>query len=239
MRVSLIVDKDRVLYAYPQRKFAQKPCTSTCKRPPISSLTFSRDFPPADIASKHRQPKSCGCCSWNLGDWMFGEPFWPKPIVAQGQGRVDCRGRVPGVNQTQGFALKAKKTKAKSAHCHIVLHPARSSVSHAFVHMWQEETKKGGAYYNSPPSRKTQEAPHCHQWSSSLSSILGYCLLHGCCRIGVQPSDHINCDGQRTFGVWQCRHPSIDPVCIVWVERTPGRVWQEKICGKINILISV
>ena len=81
------------------------------------------------------------------------------------------------------------------------------------------------------PSRKTQEAPHCHQWSSSLSSILGYCLLHGCCRIGVQPSDHINCDGQRTFGVWQCRHPSIDPVCIVWVERTPGRVWQEKISG--------
>ena len=26
-------------------------------------------------------------------------------------------------------------------------------------------------------------------------------------------------------------HPSIDPVCIVWVERTPGRVRQEKISG--------
>jgi hypothetical protein len=63
--------------------------------------------------------------------------------------------------RTQGVTLKAKKTKAEPARCLAVLDQgARSSVSHAFVRTQQEETKKGGAYHNSPPSRKTQRAPH-------------------------------------------------------------------------------
>ena len=98
VRVSLLVGEDQVLYAYPQRIFARKPCTSTCKRPPVSSLMFGRDFPPADVASKRHQPKSCGSCPQNLGNQTFGKPFWPKPVVAQDQERVDCRGRVPGVH---------------------------------------------------------------------------------------------------------------------------------------------
>ena len=62
--------------------------------------------------------------------------------------------------------------------------------------------------------------------------------LCGSCRISVRPSDCIDCNQQRTFGIWQCRHPFIDPVCVVWVERAPGRVWQEEIRDKINKLIS-
>ena len=93
--VSLFVNKDRVSSVFPQRKFAQKPCTSTCERPTVSSLTFGRDFTPADVASKSRRPKSRDRCPRNLGDRTFVEPFRPEPVVAQGQGRVDCRGRVP------------------------------------------------------------------------------------------------------------------------------------------------
>jgi hypothetical protein len=126
--VSLFVNKDRVPRVFPQRKFARKPCTSTCERPPISSLMFGRDFTPTDVGSKHRRPKSCGHCPQNLGNRTFGKPFWPEPVVAQGQGRVASRGCVP-----QDFALKAMKTKAKSAHCRAVLHRARSSISRAFI----------------------------------------------------------------------------------------------------------
>jgi hypothetical protein len=50
--ISLFVDEDRVPWVFPQRKFARKPCTSAYKRPQVSSLTFGRDFTPADIASK-------------------------------------------------------------------------------------------------------------------------------------------------------------------------------------------
>jgi hypothetical protein len=96
--VSLFVDKDWVPRVFPQRKFARKPCTSACERPPVSSLTLGRDFTPADIASKRRRPKSCGRRPQNLGDQMFGKPFWPKPVIAQCQGRVASRGRVPGVH---------------------------------------------------------------------------------------------------------------------------------------------
>jgi hypothetical protein len=98
MRVSLLIDKDQVPYAYPQRIFVWKPCTSACERPLVSSLMFGRDFPPTDVASKRRQLKSRGRCPQNLGNQTFGEPFWLKPVVAQGQGRVDCRGCVPGVH---------------------------------------------------------------------------------------------------------------------------------------------
>jgi hypothetical protein len=96
--VSLFVNEDRVPRVFPQRKFARKPCTSACERLPVSSLTFGRDFTPADVVSKRRRPKSRGCRPQNLGDRTFGEPFRPKSVVAQGQGRVASRGRVPGVH---------------------------------------------------------------------------------------------------------------------------------------------
>jgi hypothetical protein len=96
--VSLFVDEDRVPRVFSQRKFAQKLCTSVCERPPVSSLTFGRDFTPANVASKRRRPKSRGRCPQNLGDRTFGKPFWPEPVVAQGQGRVASRGPVPGVH---------------------------------------------------------------------------------------------------------------------------------------------
>jgi hypothetical protein len=96
--VSLFINKDRVPRVFPQRKFARKPCTSTCERPPVSSLTFGRDFTPADVASKRRRPKSRGHHPQNLGDQTFGKPFRPEPVVAQGQGRVASWGCVPGVH---------------------------------------------------------------------------------------------------------------------------------------------
>ena len=133
--ISLFVDKDWVPWVFPQRKFARMTCKSTCVCPHISSLMFGRDFTPADVVSKSRRPKSRGHCLQNLGHRTFGEPFQTKPLVAQGQERVDCRGRVPGEHPNpRDFTLKAKKTEAESARCCAVLHQARSSVSREFVH---------------------------------------------------------------------------------------------------------
>jgi hypothetical protein len=146
VRVSLLVDKYQVPWAFPQRKFSQKPCTSACEHPPVSSLTFGRDFTPPDVASKRCRPKRRPSSS-NLRDHLFGQLFWPKSVIAQGQGRVDCCSHVSGVHRTRtkGFALKAKKTKAKSVHRCGRLPHVRSSVSCAFVVTRQAEMKNGAA----------------------------------------------------------------------------------------------
>ena len=94
VRVSLLIDEDRAPLVFPQRKIARKLCTSTCKRPQVSSLTSGKVFPAADVVSKSRRPSSCSR-PHNQGDRTFGELFRPEPVIAQGQGRVDCRGRVP------------------------------------------------------------------------------------------------------------------------------------------------
>jgi hypothetical protein len=88
------VDKELAPRAIPERIYARKPCASAYERPPARSLTFGKLFQAAAAASKSCQPKSRGRPQ-NQGDRRGCEPFWPKPVVAQGQGRVDCRGRVP------------------------------------------------------------------------------------------------------------------------------------------------
>ena len=95
VRVSLLFDKATVLWGiFPKTKLARKLCTSAWERPQVSSLTFSKVFSAADVASKSHRPSSCSRPQ-NRGGQTFGEPFRPKPIVAQGQGRVDCCGPVP------------------------------------------------------------------------------------------------------------------------------------------------
>ena len=54
------VDKDLAPQVIPERIYARKPCTSACERPSVSSLTFGKVFPAADVASKSRRPSSCG-----------------------------------------------------------------------------------------------------------------------------------------------------------------------------------
>jgi hypothetical protein len=89
------VDEDLALRAIPERIYARKPFASACERPPArSSLTFGKLFPAADVSSKSRRPRSRGRPQ-NQGGRAFRELFRPEPIVAQGQGRVDCRGRMP------------------------------------------------------------------------------------------------------------------------------------------------
>jgi hypothetical protein len=93
--VDSFVDEDLAQRAISGRIYARKPCrTSACKRPPTSSWAFGKDYPAADVASKSRRPKSRGRPQ-SRGGQTFREPFWPKLVVAQGQGRVDCRGCVP------------------------------------------------------------------------------------------------------------------------------------------------
>ncbi len=88
------VDEDLAPRAIPEKIYTQKSCTGACKRPQVISLTFGKLFPAADIARKSRRPRS-RVRPQNQGGRAFREPFRPEPVVAQGQGRVDCRGRVP------------------------------------------------------------------------------------------------------------------------------------------------
>ena len=94
-RVSLLVNKDTVPWGiFPERKFTRKLCRSAWEHPPVSSLTFGKIFYAADIASKSRRPSSHSRPHNRCGR-TFGKPCPPKTVVAQGRGRVDCRGHVP------------------------------------------------------------------------------------------------------------------------------------------------
>ena len=88
------VDKELSPRAVPKRIFARKPQTSAIERPPARSQTFGKHLVAADVTSKSRRPNSRGRPHIRGGQ-TFSEPFRPEPVVAQGRGRVDCRGRVP------------------------------------------------------------------------------------------------------------------------------------------------
>jgi hypothetical protein len=158
MGISLFVDKDWVRWVFPQRKFSRKPCTSTSVHPPVSSLTFGRDFNPTDVVSKSCRPQSRGCCPQNLGDRTFCEPFWPKLVVAQGQGRVDCRGRVPGEHPNR-FTLKAKKTEAESARCRAdSFTPGPPFPVHSCIHD-ERKQRRELLLKNRPEQEDTRSSP--------------------------------------------------------------------------------
>ncbi len=59
--------------------------------------------------------------------------FGPKPLSPKANEELVVVVACQESTQTQGFTLKAKKTKAESARYRAVLHQARSSISHAFV----------------------------------------------------------------------------------------------------------
>jgi hypothetical protein len=88
------VDEDLAPRAIPERIYARKPCARAYEYAPASSSTFGKLFPAAAVASKSRRLNSRGRPQ-SRGNRRFREPFRPKPVVAKGQGRVDCRGRVP------------------------------------------------------------------------------------------------------------------------------------------------
>ncbi len=84
-----------------------------CEQLPVSSLTFGRDFTPANLASKRHQPKSRCRRPRNLGDRTFGKPFWPEPVVTQGQGTVDCCGCVPGVHSNPRLCPQGQEDRGQ------------------------------------------------------------------------------------------------------------------------------
>jgi hypothetical protein len=98
--------------------------------------------------------------------------FGPKPLLPKAEEELIVAVACQESTRTQGVTLKANETETKSDRCRAVLIRAQSSVSCAFVVKQQVETKKGGAGFKSPPSRKTQEAFHRRQWNLSLSSTL-------------------------------------------------------------------
>jgi hypothetical protein len=87
-------DEDLAPRAIPKRIYARKLCARAYEYAPARSSTFGKLFPAAAVASKSRRPNSRSRPQ-SPGNRRFREPFRPELIVAQGQGRVDCRGRVP------------------------------------------------------------------------------------------------------------------------------------------------
>ena len=71
------IDEDLAPRAIPEMIYNRKLCTGACKHPQVSSLTFGKVFPAADVASKSRRPSSRSRYLCNRGDRTFGEPFWP------------------------------------------------------------------------------------------------------------------------------------------------------------------
>jgi len=162
VRVSLLVDEDRAPWVFPQRKIARKLCMSACKRPQVSSLTFVKIFPAADVVSKSCRPSSCSH-PHNKAIECSANRFGPNPSSPKTKEElivvVACQ--VPREHSNPRLhTLKAKKTKTKSARCRAVLICARSSVSPAFIATRRVETKKGGACYKSPPEQEdTRSSP--------------------------------------------------------------------------------
>ena len=81
------IDEELASRAIPERIFAHKPCAQY-ERPPRRSAV--------DVTSESRRPKSRSRSRPNpskQGNRRFDTPFRSKTVVAQGQGRVDCRGR--------------------------------------------------------------------------------------------------------------------------------------------------
>ena len=88
------VDKDLAPRAIPKKIITRKSCARAYVHLPARSSMFGKLFPAAAVASKSHRPNSRSRPQ-NRGNRRFRELFWPKPVVAQGQGRVDCRSRVP------------------------------------------------------------------------------------------------------------------------------------------------
>jgi hypothetical protein len=89
-----LVAKELATRAIPTRIIAWKSCGGAYVHAPPRSATIGQLFPAAVAASTSRQPLSRGRPQ-GRGNRGFREPRRPGPVVAQGPGRVDCRGRVP------------------------------------------------------------------------------------------------------------------------------------------------
>ena len=107
------VDKELASRAIPERIFARKPCAQH-EHPPRRSAV--------DVTSESRRPKSRSRGRPNpskQGNRQFDMPFWSKTVVAQGQGRVDCRGRAhhPRGFEDQGQACPLSRCTHTSPVC--------------------------------------------------------------------------------------------------------------------------
>ena len=88
-----------------------------------------------------------------------------------------------------------------------------------------------------PSQAGRQEEPILVDGAEVRARHLTYCLLRGSCRIGVRFVNRVDRARQYTFGIWQRRHPFVNPVRVVWLARTPGRVQEKN--GELDRLIVV
>ena len=115
-------DKDLDPRTIPERIYARS------ERPPVHYLASDRIFRPAGAASKSCRPKSRGRPPQNQGEQRFGEPSWPNPVVARGQGRSPQCCRVPGEHSNRKLCPQGQEGRGRAcplSHCALsspVLH---------------------------------------------------------------------------------------------------------------------
>jgi hypothetical protein len=233
--VSLFVDEDQVLRVFPQRKFARKPCTSACEHPPGSSLTFGRDFTPANVASKRRQPKSRGRRPRNLGDQTFGEPFWPKPVIVQGQGRVASRGCVPGVHSNPRLHPQGHEDQGRV--CPLLRCTPSSPVLRfpCICRYMMSGNEEGRCFLEQPPKQEdTRSSPLSSMELKfeldtrlTVSCVVAVALAYGLVTVLIAIDSVLLAFGNAVILLL------ILFVLFGWRELL-ARVWQEKISGKID-----
>jgi len=152
------VDKDLAPRAIPERIIAQKLCARACVHLPARSSTFGKLFPAAAVASKSCRPNSRGRPQ-NQGDRRFREPFWPKLVVAQGQGRVDCRGCVPREHSSPRRHPQGQEDRNQ------VCLLSRCTPSRPVLHfpcICPVETRgneEGSCFVHDPPEQEDKSAP--------------------------------------------------------------------------------
>jgi hypothetical protein len=160
------VDEELAPRAIPKRIFARKPQTSTYERPPARSQTFGEHLAAADVASKSRRPNSRGRPQ-TRGGQMFGKPFRPEPVVAEGRGRVDCRGRMPrGHSNPRRRHSQGQEDRGQVcplSRCNPTSPVLRFPCICPYATRGNEEGS--GALLQPHPERKTRRAPHHRRWS--------------------------------------------------------------------------
>jgi hypothetical protein len=119
---------------------------------------FGKLFPAAAVASKSRRPNSRGRPQ-SPGNRRFRKPFRPEPVVAQGQGRVDCRGCVPREHSSPRRHSRGREDRGKV--CPLPrCTPSRPVLRFPCIRpIATRGNKEGSCFVQDPPEQEDKSSP--------------------------------------------------------------------------------
>ncbi len=141
-----------------ERIYARKQCGCAYEHAPARSSTFGKLFPAAAVASKSRRPNSRGRPQIK-GSRKFRALFRPEPVVAQGQGRVDCRGRVPIEHSSPRRCLQGQEDQDQV--CPLLrCTPSCPVLRFPCIRPYETRgNKEGSCFMQDPPEQEDKSSP--------------------------------------------------------------------------------